>query len=127
MRKMVYLLPAAACVVLVSSAGALEVKQTTRRVVEGMCGGGIQTGGGHSGCTICTAKNCADYDCTKKSCKIVVFLKGHGGGIRNGGVTTVKGGDGSHPVVQHPVQTGSGVKPMATVGHGGGTGGGRLH
>ena len=63
-------------------AHAIESKPTTRRVVEGMCGGGIQTGGGHSGCTICTTRMCTDYDCTKKSCKLVNFIKGQRGSIR---------------------------------------------
>jgi hypothetical protein len=77
-------------VTLASPSQALEVKKTTRRVVEAMCGGGIQSGGGHSGCTICTSKMCTDYDCTKTSCKLVNIIKAKPGSNRPGGVTTVK-------------------------------------
>lgn len=105
----------------VQSANALEVKRTTRAVVEGMCGGGIQSGGGHSGCTICTTKMCTDYDCTKKSCKLVNFIKGKPGSIRTG-VNQVGTKPGKAP--KSPVDKSSGLKPVSTIGQVGGKGGG---
>jgi hypothetical protein len=107
--------------VTIPSANALEVKRTTRTVVEGMCGGGIQSGGGHTGCTICTTKMCTDYDCTKKSCKLVNFIKGRPGSIRTG-VNQV--GTKSDRAPKSPVNKGSGLKPVSTIGQVGGKGGG---
>lgn len=123
MMKLFSLVLGSAMLLAVTSqhAGALEVKRTTRAVVEGMCGGGIQSGGGHSGCTICTSKMCTDYDCTKKSCKLVNFIKGRPGSIRTG-INQV--GVKSTTVTKKPIDNGSGLKPVSTIGPVGGKGGG---
>jgi len=104
-------------------AQALESKPTTRAVVEGMCGGGIQTGGGHSGCTICTTKMCTDYDCTKKSCKLVNFFKGQRGSIRTG-VNTINNRNTQAPQ-PHPINAGDGFRGSSTAVGGRSGGGGR--
>lgn len=105
-----------------SKAKGIEIKATTERVVQGMCGGGIQTGGGHSGCSICTAKNCADYDCSKKGCTITVFIKGKPG-------TTTTGYNGTKKTMttidrntdddsgRRPINTYGGAKPIESSGN----------
>jgi hypothetical protein len=108
------------CVMIVSQSEAkgIEVKSTTQRVVQGMCGSGIQSGNGHTGCSICTAKNCADYDCSKKGCTITVFIKGKPGTTRTG-VTGTKApidmGTGNGPP-RHPVNIGTGTNPVVSSG-----------
>jgi len=101
-----------------SEAKGIEVKSTTQRVVQGMCGSGIQSGNGHTGCAICTAKNCADYDCSSAGCKITVFIKGTPGTIHTGVTgtkTTTDEGTGSGPL-RHPVNIETGTKPVASSG-----------
>jgi hypothetical protein len=129
MKMIVSLMSSIAIIVTMASPSqALEVKKTTRRVVEAMCGGGIQSGGGHTGCNICTSNGkCTDYDCTKKGCKLVNIFKVKPGSIRTGGATTVKGGSGERngKTIHHPVNVGvtnppTEVKTPIAVGKGGG-------
>jgi hypothetical protein len=71
-----------------------------------------------TGCTICTAKNCADYDCSSGGCKITVFIKGAPGTIRTGVTgtkTTTDEGTGTGPL-RHPIKIGTGTKPVVSSG-----------
>ncbi|MBV8836301.1 MAG: hypothetical protein JO000_07170 [Alphaproteobacteria bacterium] len=109
-------------VVTTAPAQALESKPTSRAVVEGMCGGGIQSGGGHTGCTICTTKMCTDDDCTKKGCKLVNIIKGQPGSIRTGANTI---NSRNTPTGEpHPINTGAGFQGGSPA-IGGRSGGGR--
>ncbi len=70
MRKPILLIAGLALAVLFANAASAKtviVTLTTQQVAT-VCGKGLQSGGGHVGCT----KNCGsyqcDYDCTKAGC-----------------------------------------------------------
>ena len=68
-----------ACIFIgTANAKDVHVSPVHSSTVSKMCGGRMQTGGGHSGCTTCGKRRCYDWDCNNNTgkCQMITIIKG---------------------------------------------------
>lgn len=104
-----------------------HTQNVSNSVAHEICSGGGQSWDG-SGCAFCHGQHCHLVYCNSKNkCSNIVYtnIKGAGGKHRTP-ITQVNGGSNgtTHAPVKHPVNIGSGVKPIVGTGPSGGYKGG---
>jgi hypothetical protein len=121
---------AAAALVWSASAVSALAKKISHSSAHRLCGKKMESAPNGESCTFINAFGyVTDVTCVKgeSGCHLTVIHieggpKGKPGVTKTGGVTTVKGGgDNGGKPIRHPIQTGSGIKPVASDGSKNGT------